>query len=135
MTTGIFLKAAAIWFVIALLAIANGIFRDNILAPGIGQSMALPVSGLVLGAIVFIVTFICFPLFANGTAVTYLLIGAQWVLMTLVFEFVFGHYVIGKSWHSILQVFNIMKGDLFIFVLLVSFISPTLVAKIKGVSW
>ncbi|MBT8343816.1 MAG: hypothetical protein KJO45_03770 [Sulfurovum sp.] len=52
--------------------------------------------------------------------------------MTLIFELVFGHYVLGRSWSSILKVFDIMKGDLFIIVLFVSLISPLLVAKIKA---
>jgi len=51
--------------------------------------------------------------------------------MTLIFEILFGHYMLGKSWSSILQVFSIMKGNLFIMVLVVSLISPILVAKLK----
>ncbi len=51
------------------------------------------------------------------------------MVMTLIFEFLFGHYVAGKSWSSILLVFNIMNGDLFVIVLVVSLITPLLVAK------
>jgi len=128
----IFLKTSVIWFVIALLAIANGVFRENILVSSLGQSIALPVSGITLSIIVFIVTYISFPIFGKNSALTYFLIGLQWVLMTLLFEFMFGHYMIGKSWSDILQVFNIMKGNLFIIVLIVSLFSPLLVAKIKN---
>jgi hypothetical protein len=128
----IFLKTSVIWFVIALLAIANGVFRENILVSSLGQSIALPVSGITLSIIVFIVTYISFPIFGKNSSLTYFLIGLQWVLMTLLFEFMFGHYMIGKSWSDILQVFNIMKGNLFIIVLIVSLFSPLLVAKIKN---
>ncbi|MBT8118761.1 MAG: hypothetical protein KJN89_03495 [Gammaproteobacteria bacterium] len=134
MTAGIIFKAASIWFILALLAMVNGLFRDNVLVPSIGQSLALPVSGIVLCTIIFAATFISFPIFGNSESMTYLLIGMQWVLMTLIFEFVFGHYVFGKSWLDILQVFNVMKGNLFIMVLLASLVSPILVAKIKGVA-
>lgn len=128
----IFLKTSVIWFVMALLAIANGVFRENVLVSSLGQSIALPVSGITLCVIVFIVTYISFPLFGKHHALTYFYIGLQWVFMTLSFECLFGHYIMGKSWSDILQVFNIMKGNLFIIVLIVSLFSPLLVAKIKN---
>ncbi|MCW8821305.1 MAG: hypothetical protein OQK45_03680 [Sulfurovum sp.] len=133
MTVSLFLKTSMIWFIIAILAIVNGIFRESVLVSNLGQSMAIPVSGITLSFIIFIVTYVSFPLFGKHNSLTYFLIGLQWVLMTLIFEFLFGHYVIEKSWSSILQVFNVMTGNLFIIVLLVSLISPLLVAKIKGV--
>jgi len=132
MTVPIFLKASIVWFVIAIFAILNGIFRESVLISNVGPNMALPVSGITLSIIVFIVTYISFPIFGKNSALTYFLIGLQWVLMTLLFEFMFGHYMIGKSWSDILQVFNIMKGNLFIIVLIVSLFSPLLVAKIKN---
>jgi len=128
----IFLKASIIWFVIALLAIANGLFRESVLVPNFGQSMALPVSGMLLSLIVFIVTYLSFPLFGKHNTTAYFLIGLQWVLMTLMFEFLFGHYVMGKSWSDIMEVFNITRGNLFSIVLIISLFSPLLVAKIKG---
>lgn len=121
-----------IWFVIALFAVANGIFRETVLVSIFGQSIALPVSGMLLSLIVFVVTYLSFPLFGKNNALTYFLIGFQWVSMTLLFEVLFGHYMMGRSWSDISQVFHIMKGNLFIIVLLVSLFSPLLVAKIKG---
>jgi len=50
----------------------------------------------------------------------------------LIFEYLFGHYIVGKPWQEINQVFNIFKGDLFIIVLIVSAVSPWLTAKLKG---
>lgn len=132
MTVRLFLKTSMIWFVIAVLAVANGIFRETVLVSNLGQSIALPVSGMLLSLIVFIVTYLSFSLFGKHSAPTYFLIGLQWVVMTLLFEVLFGHYIMGRSWSDILQVFNIIKGNLFILVLIVSLFSPLLVAKIKG---
>ena len=67
-----------------------------------------------------------------GRGAVFFCIGLQWVVMTLLFEFIFGHYVTGKSWSALFQVFNIMQGDLFILILLVTLISPYLAAKIRG---
>lgn len=131
MTFSIFIKAGAIWFVIAILAVINGIFRESILLPAVGQGIALPVSGIILSIIIFMVTYVTLQLIGNIDYSTCIFIGVQWLSMTLVFEFLFGHYVAGKPWSDLFQVFNIMQGDLFIIVLLVTLVSPLLVAKIR----
>ncbi len=133
MTVSLFLKVSAVWLAIVILAIGNGLFRESVLVPYLGQGAALPVSGISLSFIVFIVTYLAFPIFSKNDSLTYILVGVQWVLMTLLFEFVFGHYVIGKSWSDLIQVFNVLKGNLFVFVLVTSLFSPIIVAKIKGV--
>ena len=61
------------------------------------------------------------------------MVGAQGVVMTLLFEFGFGHYVAGKPWQEIFPVFNVMAGDLFLLVLLTCFSAPLLVSKMKAI--
>ncbi|HEY9129253.1 MAG TPA: hypothetical protein VIN02_05425 [Sulfurovum sp.] len=99
--------------------------------PYIGKTLALPVSGITLSIIVFTITFLSFKLFDKSSSLTYLLIGIQWVSTTLAFEFIFGHFVMGRSWQELFQVFNILEGDLFIVVLLVTLFSPLLVSQIR----
>jgi hypothetical protein len=125
------LKTAMIWFIIAVFAVANGIFREKILAPYLGEMLAVPLSGITLSIIIFTITYLCFNLLSNNKSLVYLYIGIQWVIMTLVFEFVFGHFIIGKSWSELLQVFNILEGNLFTLALLSSLFSPILVSLIK----
>jgi hypothetical protein len=125
-------KAAIIWFLIACLAVVNGLLREQLLAPKLGMAVALPLSGLSLSVIVFAVTYWLFFLIRGGNASTYLLLGLQWVLMTLAFEFLFGHYVAGKSWATLRAGLNPLTGDLFSLVLVVSLLSPSVVARMKG---
>ncbi len=132
MTLVLAFNASLIWLLMMLVAIANGVFREQILAPYLGQDIALPVSGISLSVLVLMVSYISLPFFGRHSASTFLLIGTQWLLMTLVFEFVFGHYVVGKSWQTLLQVFNVSSGDLFLLVLLVSLLGPYLAARLRG---
>lgn len=125
-------KVALIWLGIAVLAVANGFIREFIVAPKFGMQIALPLSGVTLSILVFIAAFYAFGFFGVRNRSTCLLIGAQWVLMTLAFEFLFGHYVAGKPWSVLVQNFNILKGDLFTLVLIVTFLSPYLVGRIRG---
>lgn len=127
------LKAVLIWLVIAALAVANGIAREKLLVPMLGKDFALPLSGITLSCIVFIVTWLMFGLIGAKSPRTCFWIGGQWVLMTLAFEFLFGHFVVGKPWSVLLQNFNVATGDLFVLVLLVSFLAPYWVARLKGI--
>lgn len=130
----IVLKAGLVWVCIACLAIANGLMREFLFVPLFGTSAALPLSGLSLGLIIFAVTFIAIGFIGATGKKHCLLIGTQWLLMTLSFELLFGHFVAGKPWAELMLVFNLTSGDLFLLVLLASFVSPFLVARIKGMA-
>ena len=128
----LFFKALLAWFIIAILAVVNGTLREGVLVDALG-SAALPVSGISLSLIVFFVAYVSLPFFGKNDNATYLRIGFLWVAITLLFEFIFGHFVAGKPWSVIFEVFDIMQGNLFSIVLAVTFISPYLVAKIRNV--
>lgn len=131
--TSILLKATGIWLLIVVIAIVNGVLREILIAPMVGIEAALPVSGITLSAAIFLFSLMTVSFIGALETKTYLFIGMYWVLLTLSFEFIFGHYVVGKSWDEIMQVFNIQKGNLFIVVLFVTAFSPWLSALIRGV--
>lgn len=133
MSVTLFGKAVLVWFVIALLAIANGALRDLVLAPAIGAGVARPLSGISLSAIVLLVSYLVSAFLGTWKSRIYWFIGVQWVLMTLAFEFLFGHFVAGRSWAELLQTFNILQGDLFLLVLLVTLCAPRLAAGFRGI--
>ena len=54
--SGMPIKAIGIWLVFVISAILNGVFREKVLVPAIGTSIALPLSGVILAALVFLVT-------------------------------------------------------------------------------
>ena len=126
-------KATGIWLVIVAAAILNGVFREKVLVPAIGASMALPLSGVLLAVLVFLVTLLLVPFIAPSESKAYIWVGIFWVILTLFFEFLFGYFAAGKSWQEIMQVFNIKTGDLFILVLFVTAIAPWLSAKLRGI--
>ena len=128
----VLIKSVGVWLVLLFFAIINGLFREKILTPLLGIQFSLPLSGIIFLLIMFLITLIFIPLFGKADVSIYFTIGSLWVLLTLGFEFVFGHFVAGKNWLEIIQVSNIKKGDLFLFVLIVSAISPWLAAKLRG---
>lgn len=57
-------------------------------------------------------------------------IGASWLILTILFEFVFGHYVMGHSWAYLLADYNIFAGRFWSFVLLWTAIQPYVIYRV-----
>ena len=126
------LKGAAVWLLLVAVAVGNGLLRDLALAPLLGPVAALALSGVLLAGLVFLVAFFTLPAIGKTTAPVYWAIGILWLVLTVVFEFVFGHYIAGKPWRDLAQVFDIARGDLFALVLAATVCSPWLAARVRG---
>jgi hypothetical protein len=61
---------------------------------------------------------------------TLLSIGIFWVVLTIIFEFVFGHYVMGHSWQKLFADYNIFNGRLWILVLINNITAPLISGRI-----
>ena len=127
-----FIKGTGIWLLIMLAAIANGGLREAVLEPALGAQAALPLSGVLLVLIIFIVSWLCVPLVGRTGTTTWLGIGLLWVVLTLAFEYLFGHFVAGMPWDEIGRVFDLRGGNLFSLALLAAFLSPWLAARLRG---
>ncbi|MGM0449615.1 MAG: hypothetical protein ACQERE_02220 [Pseudomonadota bacterium] len=131
MLTIISLKALAIWFVILLLAIANGGMRESVLMPLLGTPIAFILSGLLLSALIVGVTYSTLPWLHLGSATQFWLLGCGWLALTLVFEFSFGLWQ-GKSWPVMLEAYTFRDGNLWPVVLATTLAAPYLAAKLRG---
>jgi hypothetical protein len=104
------------------------------LAPTIGSGFALTVSGLLLSIFILVVAWVSTPWFRSSESKTYVFVGVTWLVLTLAFEFLFGHLVAEKPWQELMQVFDIRKGDLFIVVLFATLAAPWIAAKLRGLT-
>ncbi|MGQ0696687.1 MAG: hypothetical protein ACT4PZ_00455 [Panacagrimonas sp.] len=132
MMVATFWKTVALWFVLVVLAIANGTLREKMLIPAMGPSAAMLISGITLSVAIFLVSWFTLPWYGPLPSSQYWLIGLLWLLMTVLFEFGFGHFIAHKSWAELLDAYNVSKGNLWTLVLVTTFISPWLAARLKG---
>ncbi len=126
------LKLTLIWVLLLVVAMATGSLREFLLAPRWGEDLALPVSGLLLALLVFLVTWLLLPWVGHLPRNRYLLAGLYWLLLTLAFEILFVIVVLQDGWQVIFSLFHIASGNLFSLVLLALVLSPWLVARIRG---
>lgn len=123
------LKSMLVWLGIIPLAILNGGLRETVLLPTLGK-IALPISGILLSAMVFLLTYLLLPRLGTGTRATYVTIGVVWVLATIIFEFALG-FAMGDSLTTMLTAYNISTGNLWLLVVLFTGCAPWLTAKAK----
>jgi len=128
MNATIFLYAFGVWVIFGILAIINGVIRNKFYAPKIGEYPGHVISTIIGICFVVVGTY----LFLGFVKIDYseialLLIGGFWVILTVLFEFVFGHHVVGHPWGKLLADYNILKGRLWSLFLLTELISPILI--------
>ena len=119
------------WLGLAALGVANGIVREVAYVDTVGDHAAHQLSTFTLIAMIAGYTWWLqrrWPLISTADAVR---IGVLWVVMTVAFEFGFGHYVDGASWSALLADYDITRGNLWILVLLTICVAPVFTRRIN----
>jgi hypothetical protein len=105
------------WLGGVVIGVGNGVLRQATYADRLGERAAHDVSGLT-GVTAFAAYFSWlqrrWPLADGRTARA---IGAQWLALTVAFEFGFGRLVVKQSWEELLADYNVAEGRTWPFVL------------------
>ena len=129
---GMVLKYTVSWIGLVGIAIFNGVLRENGYRQFMSELTAHQLStiiGLALfGVYIWILTR-NWRIESSGQAFA---IGAIWLGLTVVFEFIFGHYVIGHPWGRLFHDYNLLKGRVWIFVLIWTAIAPYTFYKLQS---
>lgn len=123
------LKALAIWVLILACAIANGAIRTSFITPRLGEQAGHIISTLILCVVILAVTAASIRWIKPQILTNAITIGILWLLLTVAFEFLAGHYLFGTSWEKLFTDYNIAKGRIWILVLVTILVSPILAAN------
>jgi len=119
------------WFLFMIFAIINAVLRNGVYKPIIGDLRAHQLSTIIFIAIILIVTYLVFS-FSKIELTTQqtFIIGTIWLLATICFEFLAGHYAFGNSWDKLIADYNILEGRIWSFVLITIFLSSYISNKL-----
>lgn len=98
------------WPALAVIAIINGTLRQFTYGrhvPELAAHQLSTVTGILLTGVAVWALNRAWPI---GSAKAAWTIGACWLLMTVAFEFGFGHYLAGHSWSRLLADYNLLDG-------------------------
>jgi uncharacterized membrane protein YkgB len=126
----IFIYTAS-WMGMMIIAILNGVLREKEYNRFMRELSTHQLSALIgvilIGAYIWVLTGVC-RIESSRQA---LVIGGMWLMMTVAFEFLFGHYVIGHPWSRLFQDYNLLKGRLWPVVLIWTAVAPYLFYRIR----
>jgi hypothetical protein len=127
----LYLRAAAVWLLILVLAIVNGGFRVSVLVPRFEIPAGQLISGLLLIGCILVVSYLLVPRLGARSRGQLLGIGVLWLALTLVFEFGFG-LVQGKPWSELFAAYTFRDGNIWPIVLAVTLVAPLLARRRVG---
>ena len=114
------------WLGLLVLAIVNGAFREGWLVPRSGHGTAHAVSTAMLCVLIVVGGWMAVPWIGPRSTHDAWIIGGTWVVLTLAFEFLAGHFLFGKPWQELFADYNIAAGRIWVLVLIVTLVAPVL---------
>ena len=118
-----------LWFLMAVFAVSNGILGKFVLQPMFGEYA----NHLIKTFLGIIVIFVVSWFYARATRSdrpfrAAWLAGVTWLLATIAFEFVAGHYLFGNSWERLFADYRIWEGRVWLLFLTALLVAPPLMA-------
>ncbi len=123
-------KHILLWFAFPFVAIINGILREATYKKLVGDLPAHQIStaiGIILFGIIF---YLIFKKWKIESAKQAIFVGLIWLGLTILFEFGFGHYIMGNPWEKLLHDYTLAEGRVWSLFLLWITIAPYVFYKI-----
>ena len=118
------------WLGAAALGVANGVSREVLYADAVGDEAGHLIStGTLLALLGGYMSLLQrrWPLSNRREALS---VGAAWAVMTVAFEFGFGHWVDGDSWSALLENYDVTAGKIWVLVPIAMAGGPELVRRL-----
>lgn len=97
------------WFGVVILGLLNATIRQVVYANYVGELAGHQISTLTFAVLVGLYTWVLsgfLKLTSPGEAIG---VGLMWMVLTVIFEFGLGRYVVGDSWGKLLGDYNILE--------------------------
>jgi hypothetical protein len=126
------LRAFAVWLVIMLVESAHGTLRELFLAPLVGDFRARQLAVFTGSLLILGVAYLCVRWIRAGSTARLLAVGLLWLFLTLSFEFGLGLFVLGYSWERVAEDYDLSRGGLMPFGLVLLTLAPLIAARLRG---
>ncbi|QQS32896.1 MAG: hypothetical protein IPM50_14770 [Acidobacteriota bacterium] len=125
------LRGFATWLIIILAETVHGILREALLAPMVGSFTARRVAFYIGLGLIFAVSMVFIRWINAQTVRQLLVVGAMWMILTLLFELGLG-LLLGLSSERILEDYDVTRGGLMAFGMLFLLVAPLLASRIRN---
>jgi len=125
-------KASLAWVLLFLVMFANGTIRVLVLQPQLGEDLARQVASLSGVALVLLVSWLLVHASPSAKPADLWWVGVAWLCATVAFELLFGHFVSGLSWQTLLADYNLVRGRLWSLILISVCLGPWLIRTLTA---
>jgi hypothetical protein len=132
-TGSLIARGVAVWTVIMAVEVVHGIARTLLLAPLVGDFRARQIAVFTGSALILAVAAVFIRWMKPTGLGSALAIGTVWLALTLVFEVVFGRFVVQATWSRIVSDYDLARGGLLPIGLLIEAFAPAIAARFRGV--
>lgn len=123
-------RAFIVWLIIIFAESVHGTLRQIFLAPLIGDFPARRIAFFIGMLLIFLIAYLFIRWIDAPTRKSLFIVGTMWAILTLLFEFSLGFFVLGYSNERMLEDYNLARGGLMGFGLLFMIFAPYLAAKL-----
>ena len=125
------IKSFLLWLLFIPLAIANGVLRDLLLTPLLGDAIGRAISSVSLSLLILGLTLLLVERIGVDTTPWLLIVGAFWTVLTMLFEFTFFLLVMGHPMDALLKEYDLFRGRLWLLVLATTFFAPLIASRLR----
>lgn len=126
------LRALAVWLGLALVAVAAGVLRETLLTPRVGAAASHVMGTAVVVAVLLLAIGLSIRWIVPGLQTGDLwTVGVLWLILTVAFEFGFGHWVAGHSWERLLADYDVTAGRIWVLVPLTMLLAPVWLGRLR----
>lgn len=127
------LRALLVWLALCLVAVANGTVRQFLLVPAVGPYAGHVISSVTLSLLILLVAWLSIRWIGPATVQQAWLVGVLWLVATVAFEFLAGHFVFRSPWPKLLADYDVRHGRVWVIVLVATLLAPRWAAGAREV--
>jgi len=106
------------------IAIVNGLLRDSLYERFLRELQAHQLSAVSFALFFGIYVWFVIKWVKLSSSRDALRLGLTWLVLTIAFEFLFGHFVMGNPWSKLFHDYNLFAGRVWVLVLFWIAIAP-----------
>ncbi len=125
------LKYAAFWLGLPFIGVLNGAIRELVYRDALGELFAHQLSSVTAVVLISVYVWNIAGRWKLSSSSEALAVGLIWLIQTVIFEFIFGHYVIGHSWARLFEDYNVFEGRFWSIVLFWTTMAPLIVYRVR----
>jgi hypothetical protein len=125
-------RAVVVWFILIAVEFVHGVLRFIFLVPYVGDFRARQIGVFTGSVLIVAVAYLFIGWLQPAVTKSLMMVGMLWLVLTVAFEFSFGHFVFRRSWNDLASDYDLLHGGLLPIGMVVLAFSPVIAARLRN---